>query len=190
MFALSTCFINVYAKGNSIDMSRAITMIGPVDEVMEANVNIQLKIKPLKAGEDRILIIQSPGGRVDIGKNIIKELENEKRNHHKLVCIVNSFAHSMAFNIYSHCDYRIATKDAKMIAHMIALGGAPDRLTAKNMRKYADYLDHMDEEFNAYNAKAMHLPLMVYRAAADAEKAWNTNELTFIGYVDEVIDSL
>jgi ATP-dependent protease ClpP protease subunit len=149
---------------------------------MEVSVEIQQRQTKDLPGARRV-IIESGGGSVDSGYRIIKTLEAE---HVPLVCVVLHAAHSMAFNILSHCTVRLATEDATFVVHKVAKGGIPDgvRLTALNARRLADELEKVDEPLSEYNARAMHLNMKDYSKFADAERRWTAQELLSMHYLD------
>lgn len=134
----------------------------------------------------RIIIIDSPGGSTRAGDQIIRLIEMEKKAGVKQVCIVLSGASSMAFNILTHCDIRLAYADAMMVVHKIAyysLEGVVPRLTAYELRKVADELDRSDESYRQANAKAMGLSLKDYDRAADKDTAWSAETLINRNYL-------
>lgn len=137
---------------------------------------------------DRLIIIDSPGGYTDAGDKFIERIEREKASKVRVVCFVLSEAHSMAFNILTHCDVRLANSTAEFIVHKLAGSGLPpgERGTAKNWRRYALHLETMDEPYREANANAMHLSLKVYDLLADEETLWRTTRLLELGYLYSV----
>lgn len=173
-----------------LDLSgaRVAHLTGVVDQRSELRLRVEMLMTSAAPG-DRILMINSPGGEVEAGRHMIELLENERTGGIRLVCIVEGAAMSMAFNILSHCDVRLATANSKLLAHKIALGGLPAamRLTAKTLRGIAREMEKEEEPFRWLNAKAMHLSLQQYDRYADAEKMWTPQELLDMKYLDGIV---
>ena len=164
--------------------AKIVTIAGVIDDSTVREVQIQLRATRTLPG-DRIVLIDSFGGSVSSGLRIIDLLEKERSATVHLVCIVDGEADSMAFNLLSHCDVRLATPRSHFVVHKVAAGGLDEheRGTAKNLRKMADEIDRIDERFRQLNARMMHLSLSDYDRFADAERNWTARELLQIGYL-------
>lgn len=134
---------------------------------------------------DRTVYIDSLGGALDSGQTIIDMMEAEKSHGVKIVCIVNTEATSMAFNVLTHCDRRYAKRTTRFLVHKAALGGwDPNlRLTVKNLRTEANEIDRVDEVYRRDNARAMHMSLSEYDNNADEERTWSAAEMLKMGYL-------
>jgi ATP-dependent protease ClpP protease subunit len=131
---------------------------------------------------ERVIILNSPGGDVTEGQKIINLLELERAMGVRMICIVDRNAHSMAFNILTHCDVRMATEGAGMVVHKcrtFVFGIA----RAKELRRLADAMDKVDEPYRRANSKAMKLTLKEYDKYADAETNWKAVTLLARGYL-------
>ena len=79
-------------------------------------------INPEKIGESVNIIIQSPGGKVDIGAQLIMILNSLRSAGIKVNCYVSE-AQSMAFSVMvTSCDKIIAKKDVILMQHRISYG--------------------------------------------------------------------
>lgn len=87
---------------------------------------------PLLKGKTFNVIINSPGGRVSVGNNLINYILTVKKYLGiKLVCHIKQ-ASSMAFSLaISICDKRIGLKDVKMLSHPSSYGGSVQTTTTK-----------------------------------------------------------
>lgn len=134
----------------------------------------------------RTIYINSLGGELDAGQNIIDMIEAERAHGVKIVCAVTEEATSMAFNILTHCDRRYASRTARFLVHKAAMGGWYPwlRMTARNLRLVANDLQRSDEVYRQANSKAMHLSLDDYDENADLEKTWSAKELVKLGYLN------
>lgn len=188
LFSETALAATVKGLRGGFSTQKTIVLVGVIDEAMTNSVYVQMKLTENLPGP-RLVIIKSPGGMVSEGKKIIQMLEQERaRTNQKLVCAVMGAAHSMAFNLLTHCDVRLATPDSRMVAHKVALGGMPgERMSAKNMRKMADDMDKIDKQLNEDNRKAMHLSAEEYDTYADAEREWKAQELLEMHYLDDIV---
>lgn len=124
----------------------------------------------------RVILINSPGGIVELGSKMIKLIQAEKDAGVEVVCVVENTAHSMAFNTLTQCTTRLSTPNAMMLVHKI-YGYDMGTPNAKNLRKMADELDKDDEPFRQANSKAMGLSLEDYDSYADKETTWSAKTL-------------
>lgn len=182
-----------FVKINSIDglftasSSKIARIKDEVNFISDYSFNYDMRLNQHLSG-DRIILITSPGGDSDAGNDMIDAIEKEKSTGVRIVCVVKNFAHSMAFNILTHCDVRTATPKAEMLVHKLAwsfLGSI--RLTANNLRKKAAVLDKFDEPYREANAKAMHLTLKEYDFYADKETQWTAEDLLSMGYLNYIV---
>lgn len=136
---------------------------------------------------DRIVIINSSGGFVDAGEMIWQPLQAERDMGIKIICVVDHYANSMAFNLLTRCDVRLATASATMLVHPIErgcdMGNGASRCTASEHRRLAVYLDGLDRRYSPVNAKAMRLSLKEYNQYAEKETVWSALQLRATGYL-------
>lgn len=191
-FLIVPGFCNAYevnSKSLHLVPDKVSHLTGTVDEKMVKNY-YQETLRTLTIPGDRVIIIDSLGGRLDSGQIIIDMIEAEKAHGVHMVCVVEHEATSMAFNILTHCDVRLAHSYSRFLVHHAALGGWNDyeRPTAKNLRKAANMLDRENQPYRDANCTAMHLTLKEYDDAADEEKTWTAQELAKIGYLDGYVE--
>lgn len=138
---------------------------------------------------DRLILIDSPGGYVEAGQRMLEVLDVERARGVKAVCVVMGEASSMAFDILTHCDVRLAAPNSHMTVHKIAISqwDTNARGTAANLRREADELDQIDEPYRKANAKAMHLTLREYDRYADQETSWTASILLQRGYLQGIL---
>lgn len=135
-----------------------------------------------------VIVINSVGGRVDAGAGMLRMMYMAHTTGVKLVCVVPGVAASMAFNIMSFCDERYAVQDAQMVVHKVESRLDPTiRSTAKNLRKWADQIDIVDEPWRQANTKAMHLTITQYDRYADVETIFTAAQLKRLGYLNAIV---
>lgn len=137
----------------------------------------------------RLVVIDSPGGSVAAGQEMIDAIDAEKDAGIKITCVVKEVAASMAFNLLTHCDVRIADAKAILLFHKIEIGGSIPgvRMTARNLRRIAEQLDGYDEPYRQANAKALGMTIEEYDWYADHETFWEPSVLARLGYLTGII---
>lgn len=143
----------------------------------------------LRHSGDILIILDSPGGEVGVGNKIIRLVEVIKYSN-KVFCVANKDASSMAFNILSHCDVRMATNKTRMVVHKAAHSPVCDdsvRYTPKYLRVIAKELEIDDIPFSKLNAKLMKLTEESYSFFADEETSWSVYTLVSSGYLKDIV---
>lgn len=179
-----------YGVGAPVDLST--DKVAHVQGIISPETDLAFELEMLSdfgSLGDRLILINSPGGQVDSGVRMIGLMEAEKARGVRIVCVVTGEASSMAFNLLTHCDVRLASSHAFMVVHKVAIGMLPPdrRLTAAFLRQVAAYMDELDEPFRQANARAMHLSLKDYDLFADNETAWTAETLLRMGYLDGLV---
>jgi ATP-dependent protease ClpP protease subunit len=179
--------INIPANIN-IKTLKVATLYGVVDSEMEASYAAQTLATAGIPG-DRVILINSPGGYETSGAHIIQMMEIEKHQGVRMVCVAIEDATSMAFDILTHCDVRLATSSAEFTVHKIALGGFPSnmRMTAKHLREALASIEADDVKYDGPNARAMHLSRAEYDKFADNETRWSATDLLDRGYLNGIV---
>lgn len=172
-----------------LETQKVTLMRGPVTPEMYISVMQQMLVTSQIPG-DRILVINSPGGSEDAGSGIIDLMEAEKLLHVRQICIVNHQAESMAFNILTHCDVRLATTTSTIMAHVLALQGVEcllHRCTPTYLRSTAEDLAIADLPYRKDNAAALMLTPKQYDEYAAKDYVWPIRDLLKRGYLHAVI---
>lgn len=183
---------NVQSKEYSIETDKIAHIEGYIDLSTQVKFKVDM-IETKNLPGARLIIIDSPGGEVDIGLDIMKTMEDEKKLGVKEVCLVIGQASSMAFNFLTHCDVRLAVKGSSFLVHKVEtvsidmsfhMNGM--RKTAHNLRIEAARLDALDEQFRVANAQAMGMDLPDYDFCANKETVWHTGMLHVRKYLTGV----
>ena len=179
--ALGATVVSHQAK---IDLTtdKVAHIVGDVDIMTLAKFRKEMRDTQALPG-DRLIIIDSRGGSLGAGEQILKIIREEKAaSKHRVVCVANNKASSMAFNILSNCDVRLMTPGTHSLVHKIrrAIAGMS---TALELRAHAKELDALDEPFRQLNARTMRLALADYDLFADKETVWRAEVLLKIGYL-------
>ena len=131
------------------------------------------------------LVVESEGGYTEAGRHIITVMEALKSAGQRFICFVDKGgAHSMAFNILSHCDERYAHPKARFLVHKTRyLEFRGYMMTAERLRAAADHIADDDKAFDPVNAAAMHLSSKDFDRYADQETTWSAKTLIKRGYL-------
>ncbi len=145
----------------------------------------------LEISGDRLVVINSPGGYLDAGNRIIDMINFERALGTRTICMVTHKAQSMAFNILTHCDVRLAVAKATLMFHRAAFEylddeAAEGRLTAPVLRKKAAELDADDERYAAANCAAMKMCRSEYYTYGDHDRDWKAEELVTMKYLQGI----
>jgi hypothetical protein len=130
----------------------------------------------------RMVFIKSEGGIVQVGAVIVNLIKEAQAEGTEVICVVDGYASSMAFNTLSFCNIRLATPGAHFVVHKVRVGEL-EYQTAKMLRQEADEIDRLDEPYRQQNAKVMGLKLTDYDLFADQETNWRVPALLKSGYL-------
>lgn len=140
----------------------------------------------------RLILIDSPGGEIEAGDAIIKTMKAEKSAGILQICFVHRYAASMAFNIFTHCDVRLASPNARFVAHAVAISEIDcrtRRCTAKRLSEYVREAIIADRQYRRDNAKALGLSPAEYDIFADGEYVWTVDRLLKLHYLHGICTS-
>lgn len=181
------CAASIKTEHYQIDTQKVAHVIGFIDDMSATVFLAEMQATESLEG-DRLIFIDSPGGSVSSGNYMIAAIDREKASGVKVTCVVGKLAASMAFNLLTHCDVRIADTRSVLLFHKVEIGGRPPgvRMTAENLRKIAELLDEMDEPFRVANASALGMSLEEYDFYANHETYWNSKVLFRLGYLNDI----
>ncbi len=152
---------------------------------------------------DLTIKIKTPGGRVDVSKDICLLI---KRYSGKTTGIVHLTCNSGGFSILQSCDYRISSSDAFILPHLSAKNEIDfeqyfgERFTVKKMKsvlKNKRLLEKMLEELIEEGSKIDNEIIDFYLTKCslnrkqlvellEAEKKVDPNYLLEIGFLDQI----
>jgi ATP-dependent protease ClpP protease subunit len=175
-------------SNTEIKSDRVVSIRDSIDDQTALKFELEILAGTSKPG-DLIVLINSPGGLVTAGKRIIVAIETEKRNGHKVICVVTRHASSMAFNILTHCDSRLALPKSIFMFHPVAvqLPRGMDRLTPKVLRELLSEIEKDEEEFRSANIKALNMSPEDYDTFANEETLWRAETLLSRKYLHGIV---
>jgi ATP-dependent protease ClpP protease subunit len=131
-----------------------------------------------------VVLINTHGGSVDAGYDMIKAIEDSEA---PVTCLVDIRAYSMGFAILQACDKRLMTKRSALMAHEIKMGGLifGGKQTFGNIQKH---LEVNDEAFSEQCAAKLKISLEEYRKRVAGGRDWFMahKEAVEVGAVDGV----
>lgn len=172
-----------------IDTQKVTYLSNQVGSAMYASYLFQLQMTSTMLG-DRIIVLNSLGGDMETGQMIIDMMEAEKTMGIRQICIVNDSAASMAFNILTHCDVRLAVRNSLLLAHVVAImyvDCIQQRCIPSRLHAIADELQHDDAPYRRDNSQAMLLTPKEYDSYAAKDYRWTVEELLKRHYLHGVI---
>lgn len=133
-----------------------------------------------------ILEINSPGGYVDAGFKLAREIETSPI---PVVCVVDGEAMSMAFYILQSCDTRIMTARSQLMLHRPKSN--PGLIDEDDALATYDQLHHESEAALQHYATHMHMPIDYIRKQI-LRRDWylSPSEALGVGAVDRVVPSV
>lgn len=183
--------VEITGKDFNLSLDRVIRLEGHVGPRSLLQFTEQYLSSKGRPGE-LVIFINSSGGLERDGAQMIQMVDDEKSVGTTVICIVEKHASSMAFNLLTHCDLRLASANSRFTVHKLAMllecpKHDDDRCTAKYLREIALQLDRDDEQYREDNAKAMGLSLEDYDVYADNETTWTAESLIELHYLDGII---
>ena len=122
----------------TLNLINHVSITGEINK--DAMVNFISDIEKIKSNSVYIYI-NSNGGYVDYGEDIIQYMNYKKLQKLKLICIAH-VAYSMAFHIYQHCDIRLILPTSKVMQHQMSLGVNGNLENIKNFLKMIDSVNN------------------------------------------------
>jgi ATP-dependent protease ClpP protease subunit len=164
--------------------SRYVMIKGPVRTAMSEDIVRQIYEFDKGTSAPIYYIINTNGGSLVAGNQIIRAMESAKSPS---ICIVDRAAYSMGALILSHCDTAYIHKDASVIFHEGYIG-AEGRVS-----EVFSYLDFEKKEFDRLNAETAALLKMKLKdyVAKQKDEWWLTaKDAEQVGLVDGIVTSL
>lgn len=179
---------HVYSKqaGINLKTKKVSLLYGSINKMSRKIFELSA-LETTRYPGDRLILIDSTGGETAEGDEIVKLMEAERSHGTRIVCLVTGKAHSMAFNILTHCDVRLALEKARLCFHRIYYEAITatefKNLTAKRLREIADDLDRGDQPYETANRTALKMSAQDYKMFADQDHIWRPGALIKRGYL-------
>lgn len=156
MLKFMTLIISLLASGGALAQPKVSSDAVVLDTVFESFVTQPAKEAMVKSAKDKQvdIVINSPGGYVNVGYELITQMELLRAGGVKIRCFVGDQAASMAFMLLLSCDERYATPTSSLMWHSarVVLFGV---YTASNFDFMSRSLAATDADFWARIKAAM-----------------------------------
>ncbi len=162
--------------------------LGDIDDDSVAIVIAELKEANALHPKKIVLPINSGGGSVPAGWELIKAIEASKA---PVTCVVDGgMAASMAFATLQSCQERIVTHRASLMAHQMSLGGEM-RGQPERWANVLRMMRAMEAALDWQCAHRLKITLDEYKRLIDSGKElWLTgDEAVAMGAADRIVDS-
>ena len=152
------------------DFSKSILLMG---EIGANALGIADKIEQASRTEDRNIniIINSPGGSVELGVSIISAIEIAKARGKTVTCIVTSQAASMAFYTLAHCTTRYALTYSFLLFHEPFASNIP-RMTGRDAAAFSEEILATQMELDNYTFNQMGGDRKDWDKASQTQREW------------------
>lgn len=175
---------NVPAKTFILEDRNTVVLRGAVrsSSVSKLQNEIIAKDFRLPSGEPIYLVLDTPGGSVFAGLQLIDNLKGLNRKIHTITL----FAASMGFQIAQNLDTRYITPTGTLMSHRASVSGFGGQLDGefesryKMIKKVVDYLDH-------FSSKRLKMDRDEYRNAINPELWIHGFEAKSQNAADEVV---
>ncbi len=185
---VKSVYIAAPERGLFLHTSKLVHMTQAIEAEGLKTFEAEWKQAEKEAGP-MVVLIDSPGGFFSVGKQMLQYFEKEQKRGNSVVCVVTGQAVSMAFNLLSLCDVRLAVPTARFMFHAIfATDTEGVKQTPKNLRSIADTLEKDEAPWVAVNKKRLHMSDEEYEAHADNETIWTAQGLHERVYIDSLVE--
>lgn len=141
-------FVTVFAVSNKTSSYTVQRVVLTVDntatlmtDVNDRSVNYAIEtLDTLDKTKPRYLLIESPGGEVVAGLNLVEYLRSDAGKG--VICIANKAA-SMAFVTLQSCETRLVTETTLLMSHGVSAGLQGDTHSIEQQLKFMEQLENM-----------------------------------------------
>lgn len=158
-------------------------LIGGVDDASVAPIISALE--DTDSGSTLVLVIDSPGGSVGAGLELIREMKRAQRRGVSVVCVVDGTAASMAALVLQVCDVRGVTPGSVILFHRASSGCEGN---ASEMKRCVATLEEWDRMLAILASAKLRISLEEYLKRVDG-KDWilSPQEAVALGAADAVV---
>lgn len=172
----------------NIDNSRAILIRGEIQEYNMLDAIAKLKAFEKESTKKPVyIILNSPGGSVLDGFELINTIEDLNNKNVETICIVETMAYSMAALITTYCKTAYIHKFASLMYHEASYGVQGSQSTINTRVAFTNiYLHTLNKDV----AKKLNLTVEDYENKIHNEWWLNAEEALKYNIVKDVLDTV
>lgn len=184
--------LSTLAKGETFTLEDPARLVELLDVVDGSYLKEIQKINALSEenDDDITLLINSPGGMVEVGTSVIDAMTLAKSRGVHFKCITGLMSASMAFIILAHCDERYALPNTKLLFHPVS--AQPGRIRIQEFGVIAEQIIVEENEIMRFIQTKMGMDKEKFQKFYFAEvmwAAWNLHNYTIdSGFLKIVTD--
>jgi len=152
-----------------LDPAKLVEIVGPID-LGALNAADAIHAKGIEQGGVDIFI-NSPGGVIFFGMQIINAVREVKARGGVVRCAVGTLAASMAFQILAECTERYAFAYSLLLFHRPS-GGAKDGTNAQGFQEHASELQEQEAVLLSALEESLGMDPELFRRSLDSQKMW------------------
>lgn len=181
--------IPAFAKTVTVDARRVVRITGPISG---NGIGIASEIEELASASTKPIhiIINSPGGSVATGSQILSSIEMAKNRGITVKCYVPVLAASMGFQVLVHCSERYALKYALLLFHPMKMS-SNSPMTKEDLLYNSQRLREWEQPFIDDLLKALDISTEIFMYNYRNETLWmgfefQTLSPKFLTIVDDI----
>ena len=153
-------------------------------EVNELSINNLINnLLKLKA-DTRYIFLNTNGGSVDAGLNLINTIKSLESNNIVVNCIADT-AISMGFVIFQACKGRYLLGHSTLMQHQISLNGMGGKI--KNVNSYLKFINNMETKLNKIQANRIGIELRDFEDKIHDDWWLDSEEAIINNVADEIV---
>lgn len=152
-----------------LDPATLVEIVGPI-EMSALDIADAIHSKGIEQGKVD-LFINSPGGVIFFGMQIINAVREVRARGGVVRCVVGTLAASMAFQILAECTERYAFPYSLLLFHRPS-GAAKEGSTAQTFQQHASELQEQEAVLLSVLEASLGMDPDLFRRSLDAEKMW------------------
>ena len=130
-----------------------------------------------------ILFIDSPGGSIDAGMNLVNAILSSPKN---ITCVAY-FAASMAFVTFQACHKRCILNNSTLMQHQAHFGAEGNE---ENFKSYTKYIFSMLDKINGAQAERMKMSLANFNKARESDMWMYGNDAFQYNAADKLVSAV
>jgi len=181
IFTFSMCF--AHAKSITLRKNNTVVMNEAFNASSVAKVQQQLLFLALKTKKDIYLVLNTPGGSVSAGQELIHFANNLPNKVHTITV----FAASMGYLTAQHLGKRYIVPHGAFMSHRASISGLSGQVPGEANSRLK-YISQQVKELSINTAKRVGVSYKSYMSSIYNELWLTANEAVRLNHADEVVN--